>query len=86
MAKATELGKIYSFAKSQKYCPLRPVLSAINTPEYNISKWFENDLKSYLKSKLLIRFQFMDKSNKLKPNKTNECVRFDIRTYTLIFH
>ena len=45
-------GKLYGMAKDRKpNCPLRPVLSTINTPEYGLAKWLERQLKSLLEDK-----------------------------------
>ena len=61
---------MYGFAKNHKTnCPLRPVLSAIKTPEYALCKCLEIELKPYLKSGWIINssFEFVEKFKK-KPN------------------
>ena len=74
---------MYGFAKNHKtYCPLRPVLSAINTPEYALCKWLEIELKPYLKSDWIKNssFEFVEKLKKYQPLNTDNCVTFDIKS------
>ena len=81
--KGSQPGKMYGMAKNHKdNCPLRPVLSAINTPEYRICKWLESQLKPYLNSKWSINsnFEFIEKLKKIKPQRTDKCVSFDIKS------
>lgn len=68
-------------AKNHKNnCPLRPVLSAINTPEYFMAKWFENQLKPYLIDKYSVRSSadFVEELRHIKPSPDDICVSFDI--------
>ena len=81
--KGSQPGKMYGMAKNHKEkCPLRPVLSALNTPEYKISKWLESQLKPYLNSKWSINsnFEFMEKLKKIKPQSTDKLFSFDIKS------
>ena len=86
--KGSQPVKMYGLAKNHKEnCPLRPVLSAINTPECIICKWLESQLKPYLNSKWSINsnFEFMEKLKKIKPQITDKCFSFEIRVYTEIY-
>ena len=81
--KGTQPGKMYGFAKNHKEnCPLRPVLSAINTPEYNLCKWLEGELKPYLKGDYIINssLEFIEKLNEVHPLRTDSLVTFDIKS------
>ena len=74
---------MYDFAKNHKdNCPLRPVLSAINTPEYNLWKWLENEMSPYLKDVHIINssLECIDKLNEVQPLKTDSLVTFDIKS------
>ena len=52
MPRGSQPGRLYGMAKIHKEkCPLRPVLSAINTPEYALSKWIETQIKPFYNSK-----------------------------------
>ena len=76
-------GKMYGMAKNHKEnCPMRPVLSAINTPEYYLAKWLEGQLKPYLRDKYSIASStiFVEEIRKIKPAQTDICVSFDIRS------
>ena len=70
--KGSQPGKMYGMAKHHKTgCPLRPVLSAIDTPEYRLCKWLEIQLKPLLNSKWIINsnIEFMDSLKTIKPKK-----------------
>ena len=70
--KGSQPGKMYGMAKHHKIdCPLRPVLSAIGTPEYSLCKWLEIQLKPLLKSKWIINsnIELMDSLKTIKPKK-----------------
>ena len=86
--KGSQPGKMYGMAKHHKIdCPLRPVLSAIGTPEYGLCKWLENQLKPLLKSKWIINsnIQFMQCLSNIKPQKADVCRTFDIKSlYTCV--
>lgn len=63
-------------------CPLRPVLSAINTPEYALSKWIELQIKQFYDCKWSVqsREAFIADLNKLTPCDNDVCVSFDIKS------
>merc|ERR1712096_604980 len=86
--KGSQPGKMYGMAKHHKIdCPLRPVLSAIGTPEYGLCKWLENQLKPLLKSKWIINsnIQFMECLSNIKPQKADVCRIFDVKSlYTCV--
>ena len=76
-------GRIYGTAKHHKSnCPMRPVLSAIGTPEYSLAKWLEQRLKPYLDNKFSVTSSktFVDEISQMKPNCTDLCVSFDIKS------
>ena len=83
MLTGTQPGKLYGMAKHHKEgCPLRPVLSAVNTAGYALSKWLEQQIKPFLVSKWSVPSSrhFVEDLNKLKPLKTDVCVSFDIKS------
>ena len=48
MPRGSQPGRLYGMAKNHKDgCPLRPVLSALNTSEYALSKWIELQIKEF---------------------------------------
>ena len=81
-------GKIYGMAKNHKpNCPLRPVLSAINTPEYHLAKWLEQNIKPYYSSEYSVpsTASFVEELSQLKPMPSDILVSFDIKSlYTKV--
>ena len=81
-------GKLYGMAKVHKpNCPLRPVLSAINTPEYGLAKWLEKHLKPLLEDKYSTRSskEFVEKVTSVKLEKTDFMSSLDIKSlYTQV--
>ena len=76
-------GRLYGMAKVHKNnCPMRPVLSAINTPEYHLAKWLESQVKPLLNSRYTVTSSsvFIDELRQQKPNPTDHCVSFDIKS------
>ena len=76
-------GRLYGMAKNhKKNCPLRPVLSAVNTPEYAFSKWLESHIKPHYKSKWSVSSTqaFVTDLNSIKPKVNDVCVSFDIKS------
>ena len=74
---------MYGMAKHHKIdCPFWPVLSAIRAIEYSLLKWFENQLKSNLKTKWIINWnnQYMESLKNIKPQKADVCKTFDIKS------
>lgn len=61
---------------------MRPVLSAVNTPEYHLAKWLEKEIKPLLQSKYSVASSsvFLQELNQLKPGPTDICVSFDIKS------
>ena len=43
---------------------MRPVLSAVNTPEYNLAKWLEKQIKSWLVDTYSVSSSIEYKTNK----------------------
>ena len=61
---------------------MRPVLSAIGTPEYSLAKWLEQRLKPYLDNRFSVvsAKTFVDELSQMKPKNTDSCVSFDIKS------
>ena len=81
--KGSQPGKLYGMAKNHKQnCPLRPVLSAINTAEYNLSKWLEKQIKPYLNNRFSTpsTSAFVEELSQLNPKSSDILVSFDIRS------
>ncbi|MEL6805942.1 MAG: hypothetical protein AAFO91_19435, partial [Bacteroidota bacterium] len=79
----TQQKKLFSMAKVHKDgCPLRPVLSAINTPEYNLAKWLEQHLKPFVDDQHTVASssEFVNQLHTLRPADTDVCVSFDIKS------
>ena len=73
-------GKLYGMAKNHKAnCPMRPVLSAINTPEYYMAVWLES-IKPYVTDKYTVSSStaFVEELRNIKPSPNDICVSFDI--------
>jgi hypothetical protein len=76
-------GKLYGMAKIHKEgCPLRPVLSAINTPEYYLAKWLEQHLKPFVDNTYTVSSSsdFVEELHTLRPSDTDVCVSLDIKS------
>ena len=81
-------GKLYGMVKTHKNnYPMRPVLSAINTPEYNLAKWLETQIKTCLNDKFSISSttEFVSRISKLDIKHPNTFASLDIKSlYTQI--
>ena len=76
-------GRLYGTAKNHKpNCPMRPVLSAVNTSEYELAKWLEKQIKPLLNNRYSVTSSsaFIDELRQLKPRPTDHCVSFDIKS------
>ena len=62
--------------------PIRPILSAINTPEYNLAKWLEKQIKSCLYDKYSVSLsnEFVNKISKLSIKHSNAFASLDIKS------
>ena len=83
LPRGSQPGKLYGTAKHHKAaCPMRPVLSAIKTPEYNLAKWLETQIKPFLVNKFSVTSSstFVDELSTLKPVPSDQCVSFDIKS------
>ena len=83
LPRGSQPGKLYGMAKSHKEkCPLRPVLAAINTPEYKLSKWIELQIKPLYSSKWSVSStqSFVNDLNAITPYRDDICVSFDIKS------
>ena len=68
-------------AKNHKEgCPMR--IYAINTAEYNLAKWLEQQLKPFMHNKYSVvsSSAFVDELKQLKPDSSDQCVSFDIKS------
>ena len=76
-------GKLYGMAKNHKVgCPMRPVLSAVNTPEYHLAKWLQKNIKLYLNNKYSVASSsvFLKELTDFRPTPSDICVSFDIKS------
>ena len=76
-------GKMYGMAKNHKpNCPLRPVLSAINTAEYHLAKWLEQQIRPYLSSRFSVSStaDFVQELSGLDPLSSDVLCTFDIES------
>ena len=76
-------GKLYGMVKNhKKNCPMRPVLSAINTPEYNLAKWLEKQLRPFLNDPYSVPSSeaFCNELRQVKPSPSDLYVSFDIKS------
>ena len=60
--------------------PLRPVVSMIGTPEYELSKFLDNLIKPYIPDKYLLKStdHFMEKLKQFQFSKNQIMVSFDV--------
>ena len=83
LPKGSKPGRLYGMAKNHKKdCPLRPVLSAIDTAEYALSKWIEAKIKPFYDSiwSVTSTNSFVEDLNTIKPCSGDVCVSFDIKS------
>ncbi len=83
LPKGSQPGKLYGMAKNHKTgCPMRPVLSAINTPEYNLARWLEEQIKPLMDCRHMVTSSsaFIGELRRLNPRSTDLCVSFDIKS------
>ena len=81
--KGSQPGKLYGMAKNHKKdCPMRPVLSAIKTPEYHLAKWLEKQIKPFLSDNYSVSSSsaFVEEIQKIKPQPSDVIVSFDIKS------
>ena len=60
--------------------PLRPVVSMIGTPEYELSKFLDNFIKLYISDRYLLKSteHFMEKLKQFQFSKNQVMVSFDV--------
>jgi hypothetical protein len=83
LPRGSQPGRLYGMAKIHKPgCPLRPVLSALNTAEYSICKWLEAKIKPFYNNKWSVTStqSFVECLNSIKPQQSDVCVSFDIKS------
>ena len=76
-------GKLYGLAKVHKpNCPLRPVVSMINTAEYNLAKYLDTFIKPNLPNTYLLSStsQFVNIINDFKFNHDDNLISFDVES------
>ena len=80
----TNLARMYDLPKVHKdNCPLRPVVSYINSPSYFMAKFFKNILKSVPKpfSNMKNSFEFINKIKNLKIPNNYAMVSLDVISF-----
>ena len=86
--RGSQPGKLYGVVKTHKQnYPMRPVLSAINTPEYNLAKWLEKQIKSCLIDTYSVSSstEFVNKISNLEIKDQNIFASLDIKSlYTQV--
>ena len=83
LPRGSQPGKLYGMAKIHKQgCPPRPVLSALNTPEYALSKWLETKIKPFYNSKWSVASSqnFIKDLNSIRLSGSDICVSFDVKS------
>ena len=76
-------GKIYGLCKVHKDgLPLRPVVSMVNTSEYEIAKFLDELIKPNIPDKYMLNStsNFMDKLKSFGFSKTDKLVSFDVKS------
>ena len=74
-------GKLYGMAKvHMDQVPLRPVVSMVGTPEYNLAKYLDQLIKPYIPDTYLLRStdDFMKRLKQFSINSHNIVVSFDV--------
>ena len=74
-------GKLYGMAKVHKAnVPLRPVVSMIGTPQYELSKFLDNFIKPHIPDRYLLKStdHFMEKLKQFQFSKNQVMVNFDV--------
>ena len=74
-------GKLYGMAKVHlDQVPLRPVVSMLGTPEYNLAKYLDQLIKPYIPDTYLLRStdDFIERLKHLSINSHNIVVSFDV--------
>ena len=86
--RGSQPGKLYGVVKTHKdNYPMRPVLSAVNTPEYNLAKWLEKQIKGCLHDTFSVSSstEFANKISKVKIKDPNIFASLDIKSlYTQV--
>ena len=62
-------GKIYGLVKVyKKYNPLRPAVSMVGTPEYELAKFLDKIIKSYIPNNFMLEstYDFISKLNQFQ--------------------
>ena len=74
-------GKLYGLVKVHKANnPLRPVVSMIGTPEYQLAKWLDSYIKPNICSTYMLNStaNFLDEIHNARINNGDICVSFDV--------
>ena len=74
-------GKLYGMCKvHKKDNPMRPVVSMIGTPEYQLAKYLDDIIKPNIPDKFMLYStnDFLEKMNKFKIRPGDKCVSFDV--------
>ena len=74
-------GKLYGMCKvHKKDNPMRPVVSMIGTPEYQLAKYLDSIIKPNIPDKFMLYStnNFLEKLNKFEIRPGDKCVSFDV--------
>ena len=75
------VGKLYGTCKvHKKDHPIRPIVSMVNTPEYELAKYLDRIIKPYLPSahSITSNEEFLGKLRQMEHQKEDYCISFDI--------
>ena len=77
----TGAGKLYGTCKVHKAgYPVRPIVSMINTPEYDLAKYLDKIIKPYIPSKHSItsNMEFLNQLKEFNHQPDDYCISFDV--------
>ena len=83
-------GKIYGMVKvHKKDYPLRPVVSMLNTPEYNQAKFLDDIIKPNIPKSFMVdsSINFLDELKLTQLTPSEHIVSFDVKSlFTNVYH
>ena len=81
MPSGTSMGKLYGTCKVHKEnYPLRPIVSMINTPEYNLARYLDGIIKPLIPSKYSIssNVEFLEQLRNVEYEDGDFCISYDV--------
>ena len=75
------MGRLYGISKVHKTgCPVRPIVSMINTPEYRLARHLDKEIKPHVPNKYSIssNVEFLNRLKEFELNEEDLCMSFDI--------